>query len=809
MSARGRHAVQLRSIATLVAFGVALLIAAPASADAPRSESASRSAIASTDSDWFKVLLDGRKVGALETQRQLVDGRVIHRERMTLELLRDGASVVLTSASETAETIDGKPLSFSATVDSGGTSMRLAGEIVERTRLRLIETGADGTARSREQPWIAGTVMPEGARLAGKRRGFAPGTRYRLRVFDPSSAESIPTEITIGANEEIEIAGTREALTRVTQRATLSDGDLEVKAWHRDADTMVRALMPVFGMTLEIVRCDAACARAPNQSPDILAATLIRSPRALDAAARAGELVYTLRVADARAALPALAPGQRAVRRADGAWQVTVATSGRVDPRPPTAADTRATRWLESDDAALIAAARAAIGDDAGADARSEPAQSMAALTAFVRRHVADKGLGVAYASARTTLDARAGDCTEHALLLVALARSVGIPARVVTGIAYAERFAGRDRVFVPHAWATAYVDGAWRGFDAALPDGAGAGHIAFSVGDGEPSGFFQSLSLLGGIEITAIASPKRASGSDDADGAVQRLPAVAGDRTNPAVTLAGVVVDLGAGEISGLAASRRLDDLLWANNDGGNRAELLALDRTGAVRARVAIDGVANVDWEDLAAYERDGESLLVIGDIGDNGGLRDHAALIVVPEPDATAATSVSPRFVIRFRYPDGPRDAESLAVSADGRSAYILSKRSVPAELFRVSLERPAADEIRIARPLARLTQIPQPSPDELSTQPDSGRFRAQPTAMDLRADGSVIVLTYRDAYFFRAGAGDGVAETLMRKPMRMHIPPLPQGEAIAFSRDGRGAYATSERIPAPLLRIYLGR
>ena len=123
---------------------------------------------------------------------------------------------------------------------------------------------------------------------------------------------------------------------------------------------------------------------------------------------------------------------------------------------------------------------------------------------AFVRKYIFGKSLSVGYASALEVATTRQGDCTEHALLLTALARATGIPARVATGIAYVPHFSGRDHVFVPHAWTEAYVEGRWQGFDAAL-NGFDAGHIALAVGDGDPVRYFAGVALLGHLRIDAI----------------------------------------------------------------------------------------------------------------------------------------------------------------------------------------------------------------------------------------------------------------------------------------------------------------
>jgi hypothetical protein len=56
-------------------------------------------------------------------------------------------------------------------------------------------------------------------------------------------------------------------------------------------------------------------------------------------------------------------------------------------------------------------------------------------LTAFVFAHVGKKGLDRGYAPAIATLESRAGDCTEHSVLLSALLKATGLPTRLVDGV--------------------------------------------------------------------------------------------------------------------------------------------------------------------------------------------------------------------------------------------------------------------------------------------------------------------------------------------------------------------------------------
>jgi transglutaminase-like putative cysteine protease len=64
---------------------------------------------------------------------------------------------------------------------------------------------------------------------------------------------------------------------------------------------------------------------------------------------------------------------------------------------------------------------------------RSGSAPSNADLVAFVRDRVAPSNAR-AFDIASQVASHRSGDCTEHAVLLVALARSIGLPARIAVG---------------------------------------------------------------------------------------------------------------------------------------------------------------------------------------------------------------------------------------------------------------------------------------------------------------------------------------------------------------------------------------
>jgi hypothetical protein len=272
-----------------------------------------------------------------------------------------------------------------------------------------------------------------------------------------------------------------------------------------------------------------------------------------------------------------------------------------------------------------------------------------------------------------------------------------------------------------------------------------------------------------------------------------------------PFAQLSGLILDSQLREVSGLAASRTHPDVLWVHNDGGNAARLYAISRRGSLLATFDIAGVANTDWEDIAAFDLDGRHYLLVADTGDNGGLRRSLQLHVIEEPKALASATLKPAWSIVFRWPDGPRDCEAVAVDAARREVLLISKRRQPPELFSLPLH-PTGASLQVARKLGVLARAPLPDPDEARANPRSARIHVQPTAADLAPDGHALaVLTYRDVLIYPRRRGQGWAQALAGAPQVNPLPWLPQAEALGWSADSRSLYATGEVSPAPLLQL----
>lgn len=271
-----------------------------------------------------------------------------------------------------------------------------------------------------------------------------------------------------------------------------------------------------------------------------------------------------------------------------------------------------------------------------------------------------------------------------------------------------------------------------------------------------------------------------------------------------PGIELRALITDTRVDEISGIAASRRHDGIFWVLNDSDRPAEIYALDQSGAVVATVTLADTRNVDWEDISSFEHDGKAWLMIADTGDNGGLRRELSLHFVEEPARLEDATVPVARTTRFRWPDGPRDCEGSAVDVQRGEVYLVSKKRVPPELFRLPLH-PADDDAQVAERIGALHGIEQPTRADLERNPVYGRYRSQITGLDISADGRhLAALNYRRVYLWDADP-DGWAAAVAAPARTIEFPWIPQAEAIGFDRADDALWISSERLPAPLMRL----
>ena len=130
-------------------------------------------------------------------------------------------------------------------------------------------------------------------------------------------------------------------------------------------------------------------------------------------------------------------------------------------------------------------------------DAPAEKAQKM---VDWIHKNI-EKRPVLSLPDALSTLENRVGDCNEHAVLLAALARAAGIPAKVEAGLVYLK---GR---FYYHAWNLLYL-GRWITADSLFGQmPADVTHIRFSSGTQKQQ--LDLMNIIGKVELKIIEQSK------------------------------------------------------------------------------------------------------------------------------------------------------------------------------------------------------------------------------------------------------------------------------------------------------------
>ncbi|OKS87712.1 hypothetical protein [Mucilaginibacter polytrichastri] len=255
--------------------------------------------------------------------------------------------------------------------------------------------------------------------------------------------------------------------------------------------------------------------------------------------------------------------------------------------------------------------------------------------------------------------------------------------------------------------------------------------------------------------------------------------------------------------ETSGMAASAINPDIFYVHNDSGDTSRFFAINAEGKLKATYYYHGMAGGkfgvwDCEDIAVGPgpAKNKSYIYLGDIGDNGATHKNSTIYRFNEPKITAKDSVSNinAAVLYLKYPDGPRDAETLMVDPLEKLLYIVSKRQDSVTVYTTPLLFKNGDTVTLTKQCRLYFKGLRPL-----------RWI---TAGDISADGKQILLkSYVNVYYWQRQPGETVWQAMLRKPKELPYEQEHQGEAIAFTRDGKAYLTTSEGVYAPIYKYFI--
>jgi hypothetical protein len=309
------------------------------------------------------------------------------------------------------------------------------------------------------------------------------GDRYRFDIFDPSTMGQAAVQAEVIGREDIQVMGQPLAATRIS----MSLRGMTQTAWIADNGELLRE-RGLLGMRLEkssreeaLKDLGAATSEDLTDLASVASSRELTDPMALE--------ILRVRIGGIQTDGLQLKGGRQSF--ADGL--LTVRRESLADlPEMPREQEMAALErvflkpepLIQSDHESIRSLVRSILGDSP----HLTPLAKTRRLMEWVHLNI-EKRPVLSVPDALSTLENRMGDCNEHAMLLAALARAAGIPARVEAGLVYMR---GR---FYYHAWNLLFL-GRWVTVDALfgqLP--ADVTHLRLVTGSMQ-----QQLDLAGAI---------------------------------------------------------------------------------------------------------------------------------------------------------------------------------------------------------------------------------------------------------------------------------------------------------------------
>jgi len=449
--------------------------------------------------EWFGLYLVGKKAGfsRVEVARELREGRdvLVSRSEMLVRATVGGKQVERRQEEERVYEARpaGRLLSFHTAWRGDGGDRTLTGTC-DKGACR-VEEEAGGATSTRIVEGVTETAeLADAARLAAARRATVRGRQLDTEKLRVKEVQALflrrETVAGAGVSEEVSVVAESEPGDRLAAEYKISDDGRVVEIRMGEA---IRAVPEPAERAQRLDEVDLfALARVtlPREPPRTVPATVVYLFEGLPPAFYRN---------DAR---------QRFEKAKGGRTTLTV--TARVPAAANPARDTplaRARAGADPDDVAPTPQfdfdapqlRRLATDVTAGSKGTYEAARKL--LDEVHRR------LGKVYGASRDrasdVLAAGQGDCTEHAVLFVALARAAGIPARAQLGLVAATYADGQPALYW-HAWAEVRSAGEWIAMDPIFGQPvADATHVG--LGEYLGRGQADAVGLLGALKVVSV----------------------------------------------------------------------------------------------------------------------------------------------------------------------------------------------------------------------------------------------------------------------------------------------------------------
>ena len=450
-----------------------------------------------SSAQWKGVYYRGEKIGYAVTQTVPAGDGYELQEDGQIQMTLLGASTA--ARIRTLARVDKSFAlrSFSFSLDPGTGAVEVSGTLGNGgRRLELTTKTKAGTrteTRDLDEPPALSLNLSR--RLAAA--GLTPGQHLTVPVFDPATMRNSPMTVDVEAREVVRAAGKPVPAFRVR----MEFAGITSTSWVTDLGEVVREESGMGLIVVKETRDRALALAVPGDlQQDMLQAAAV-------APAGPGKIDDPKLVDLLRLRVHGLPSGGADLQGAGQTFtgdiieirDLTGAAAAAHD--PDAARHLQPEPFVESDAPEILAEARKAVAEVAGPHAQAER------LVRYVNALI-EKKPTVSLPSAREVLRTRVGDCNEHTVLYVAMARALGIPSRIAVGLVYLHG------AFYYHAWPEVYLEGPpgrglWLPVDPTLNEfPADATHVRLARGGLDKQAAI--LPLIGRIRLSILEAQAR-----------------------------------------------------------------------------------------------------------------------------------------------------------------------------------------------------------------------------------------------------------------------------------------------------------
>ena len=462
---------------------------------------------------WYALSLAGQRAGHAYIATRLVtqpDGskRLVETEELNIRLAAYGAEVAGFSTLTIEHDAALVPVRYHVVLDLLGQK-----QVIEAVREGdTIHAKQTVAGRTTERTLTTDETFGSEAKLAlaSLKGELKEGDRFEFQTFEPTLMDLDRVSVRILGQEAVQVgdqtvqANVAELLSAALKTSTTF--------WFDATGDVLKMRVPAL-MDIAVVKVDEAEALAEFKPPEIAGSVPVQGRINDQRAVVRLELEATSKGTPVADLIPVM-PGRQSVTPSDdprtGRITITaVAPPEQTGSMPVTERELQpylaATEFVQSDDPALIGKAREIVGDE----------QDLWKAACQVRQWVYDnmkkRDSYPKPITAKECLEELEGDCSEHAMLFLGLARAAGVPAKFVGGLVYSKG------AFWYHAWNEVYVgNGVWVAVDATWNEEvADATHLALGEGALDAASFARvclgAARTMGALELKVVESQPKA----------------------------------------------------------------------------------------------------------------------------------------------------------------------------------------------------------------------------------------------------------------------------------------------------------